>query len=103
MAGITSIIGSIDTVAAGYAQAVLNGVLEIEAAAKGLPGQTKASIVVNTIVTGATVAEGIPIPTVAGIAALVSLTVSILNAAGVFTHAPVAVVAPAPPVAPLAA
>jgi hypothetical protein len=100
MASITGTIATVDATAAKYASAVLTGVLAVEAAAKGLPGETKAGIVLNTIITGATVAESAPIPAVAGIAALINLTVSILNAAGVFTHAAPAVVPPAPAAAP---
>ena len=80
-------VNQIDTAAATYAPAILGGVIAVEQAAKGLPGQTKADLVVNTILAGSQAAEGVPIPAVAGIAALVNLFVQILNAAGLFKHA----------------
>lgn len=81
---VTSTVNQIDAQAAKYAPAVLQGVLAVEAAAKGLPGQTKADLVINTIQAGAAAAQNVPVPAVAGIAALVNLFVSILNAAGIF-------------------
>jgi len=84
-----SFIGTIDQINAEtlkYAPGILQGVIAVEAAAKGLPGQTKSELVVNTILAGATAAQAIPVPQVQGIAALVALFVAILNAAGLFRH-----------------
>ncbi len=81
-------VNTINANAAVYAPAAINGVLAVEQAAAGLPGQTKSDIVVNTIVTGtqaaAKIGEALPVPSVQAVSALVDIIVSILNAAGVF-------------------
>ncbi len=86
----TKTIDQINAETAKYAPAVLAGVLAVEKAAAGLPGQTKQEIVVNTIVTGAQsaakAAEGVSVPAVSAVGALVDIIVAILNAAGLFTH-----------------
>ena len=83
---VTTKINTIDQAAANYAPAILTGIIAVEQAAKGLPGDSKASIVINTIAAGAQAAQGVPVPSVQGIAALVNLMVAILNAAGLFKH-----------------
>ncbi len=82
----TSTVDQINTETAKYAPAVLQGVLAVEQAAKGLPGQTKEQLIVDAIVAGANAAQNVPIPQVQGIAALVALFVTIFNAAGLFRH-----------------
>ncbi len=80
----TKTVDQINTETVKYAPAVLQGVLAVEAAAKGLPGQAKQQLVVDAIVAGATAAQAVPVPAVQGVAALVNLFVAILNAAGLF-------------------
>lgn len=81
---VATTIAQIDNVSLQYAPQVLAGVTAIEAAAATLPGQTKKDIVINSILAGARIGEGVPIPEVQGIAALVDLFVSILRASGIF-------------------
>lgn len=71
-----------------YAPAVLAGVQAAETA--GGSGHDKLNAVVNGIIAGSQTLESAPSPTVAGIAALVNLTVSILNALGIFKKKAVA-------------
>jgi hypothetical protein len=94
---VTTTVNQIDQASATYAPAVLTGVLAVEKAAAGLPGETKSQLVVNTIVAGATAAEGVPVPAVQGIAALVALFCTILNAAGIFKPKPAPAAAPLTP------
>lgn len=67
-----------------YAPAVLAGVLAAEQSTQ--PGTSKAQAVVNGIIAASAAGAQVPQPTVAGISELVNLTVSILNALGVFSH-----------------
>lgn len=79
-----TVVNQITAATDANAPAVLAGIIGIEQAASSLPGATKAQIVVAQVLAGARAAEGIPNPTVAGIAALVDIFVSILNASGLF-------------------
>lgn len=81
---VTATAEKIDSTSLQYAPQVLAGVTAIEKTAAELPGETKKQIVINSVLAGAHVAEGIPIPQVAGIAALVDLFVSILKTSGFF-------------------
>jgi hypothetical protein len=85
---IVSTINQIDTQAATYAPAAIVGIQAAEAAglATGATGQQKAQAVLDGILAGARVAEGVPVPQVAAIAGLIDLCVSIFNALGVFNH-----------------
>jgi len=80
----TNTINQITAAELQYAPAVLAGVQAAEVS--GASGSAKAQAVIDGIMTGAGAlaqTQGIP-PSVSGIAALVNLTVSILNALGVF-------------------
>jgi precorrin-4 methylase len=83
---LNTTIAQIDATTLQFAPQVFAGVTAVEAAAAGLPGQTKAEIVINSVIAGAHAAEGVPIPSVAGIAALVELFVTMLSATGIFKH-----------------
>ncbi len=88
------VIANIDHQVLTYAPAVIAGVQAAEST--GAPGQTKFQAVLAGILAGSQVAEGIPIPNVQGVAALINLSVFIINAIGAFRHkAPV--VAPVVP------
>ncbi len=91
-----STLTTINTEAAKYAPSVLTAVVAVENTAKSLAGATKKALVVNLVQTAARVAEQTPNAAVSGIGCLVDIIVSILNAAGLFTHAPTDV-APAKP------
>lgn len=67
-----------------YTPAVIAGVQAAEASSAD--GATKQEAVVNAILAGSQAVESVPNPNVAGIAALVNLTISILNALGLFKH-----------------
>ncbi len=77
-----------------YAPAALVAVLAAEQS--NASGASKLQAVVNGIMAGSAALAGTAgvSPTVAGISALVNLTVSILNALGVFTHKSAATPAP---------
>lgn len=64
---------------------VLDSVVAIEKAAKGLPGSSKKAIVLDSIQAAAKVGSTIPIPQVALISKLIDTVVRELNVAGVFT------------------
>lgn len=83
---LTNTTNTISTEALAYAPLALQAVTGIEAAAAHLPGDTKAQIAVNIVLAAAQVAEGVPVPQVQAVAALVSLFVGILNATGLFSH-----------------
>jgi hypothetical protein len=83
---LVTTIGKIDDVSMQFAPIVLANVAAVEAAAAGLPGQTKADIVLNAVMASAHAAEGVPIPSVQGIAALIEMFVTILSVSGVFKH-----------------
>jgi hypothetical protein len=87
---VTTTVNQINTATLEYLPAVLAGVQAAEQVAPGLPGETKAQAVVNGIIAGSAVLAGDANPNVAGIAALVNLVVSILNAAKIFRHKAVA-------------
>jgi N-acetylglucosamine-6-phosphate deacetylase len=88
MLAVTSLITA-DTLA--FAPAVLAGVSAAETAAPLAPGTTKQAAVVNAVLQGIQVGSGeletSANPTVAGVATLVNLFVSIFNALKVFKHA----------------
>ena len=69
---------------------VLLGVAAVEQTAGAMPGVAKKQILVNSILTAATVGEAVPVPQVAVISTLIDAVVSELNASGVFTHKAVA-------------
>lgn len=73
-----------------YLPAVLAGIQAAEAANAAAPGTQKAQAVLDGIVAGSTVAAEAPgaNPNVAAISALISLSVSIFNAMGVFKRKP---------------
>lgn len=70
-----------------YAPLTVQAIVAIEQAAKGMPGQSKREIAIQTIQTSARVAQGVPNTSVAGIGALVDLLVTVFNATGLFTKA----------------
>ena len=85
---IASTVSDINTETMAHAPAALGTILAVEnAIATSVPGDTKAQIVINSVLAGAQVAGTDPNVTVASVAGLVTLFVSILNAAGVFKHA----------------
>jgi len=88
------VISAIDTQVLNYAPAVLAGVQAAEMTAAS--GPSKFQAVLAGILAGSQAAEAIPIPNVQGIAALVNLSVTILNMLGAFSHKPKPV-APATP------
>jgi hypothetical protein len=73
-----------------YAPAVLAGIQAAEQAAPLAPGSSKQAAVVSAVLQGVEVGSGAlessSNPTVAGVAGLVNLFVSILNSLGVFKH-----------------
>jgi hypothetical protein len=79
-----STIGTISTQTLTYAPAILAGVQAAEQST--VSGADKKQAVVNAVIAGARAAEGVPNPQVAGIATLIDLFISILNATGVFSH-----------------
>jgi hypothetical protein len=83
---VINAVNKIDALSLQYAPQVLASVGAVEAAAANSPALTKEQIVINTVLAGAQVASSLPIPSVAGIASLVTLFVGILNATGVFSH-----------------
>jgi hypothetical protein len=93
---VATTISKIDSVSLQYAPQVLAAVTTLQAV--DLPGQTKQQLAIGYVLAGAHIAEGVPVPSVAGIAALIDLFVSILQASGIFKRkaAPVVPVAPAP-------
>jgi hypothetical protein len=92
MSAITKTTGAITTQTLIYLPSVLAGVQAAEAASEmvvasggqPIPGSTKLGAVLAGVQAGSQVAAGSPNPDVAAIAALVNLTVSILNALGLF-------------------
>lgn len=70
-----------------FAPLALSTVASLEAAASGLPGQTKSQIAVNVVMAAAQVGTAVPVPTVQAVSGLVELLVAILNASGLFSHA----------------
>jgi hypothetical protein len=74
-----------------YAPAVLAGVAAAETAAPLAPGMSKQAAVVNAVLQGIQVGSGAletsANPTVAGVAVLINLVVSIFNDLKVFKHA----------------
>lgn len=84
MADITSTVNAITANEIAYAPAVLAGVQVAETSSAS--GASKAQAVINGIISGSLALESAPQPSVAGIAALVNLTVNILNALGIFSH-----------------
>lgn len=74
-----------------YAPAALAGVAAAESAAPLAPGTSKQAAVVNAVLQGVQVGSGVletsTNPTVAGVATLVNLIVSIFNDLNVFRHA----------------
>jgi hypothetical protein len=75
-----------------YAPAVSSAVQSVEASSSSLPGATKKQLVLAGVTAAAKVGESVPEAHVQLISALIDIAVSILNASGVFNHAP----APAP-------
>lgn len=85
---LTTLINQIDSAALANLPLAFNAVTAIEAAAKPLPGESKAQLAANVVLAGAAAAQGVPIPAVQAVSGLVALIVSILNATGVFNHGP---------------
>lgn len=78
-------VQNINAEALKYTPSVVQTVLAVEQAAAGLPGQNKNEIAVNCILAGSqAVMTTVPNQTVQGLAALVSLIVSVLNLTGIF-------------------
>jgi hypothetical protein len=92
MSAITKVTGAITTQTLIYLPSVLAGVqaaehaseLVVAAGGQPLPGETKLGAVLAGVQAGSQAMAGSPNPDVASIAALVNLTVSILNALGLF-------------------
>lgn len=85
---VASTVATITTNELQYAPAVLAGVQVAEAAGVNATGAEKAQAVLNGILEGSQVLATTPTvpPSVAGIAALINLSVSIINAFGLFGH-----------------
>lgn len=81
---VATTVNQITSVELQFVPAVLAGVQAAEAT--GAPGHAKAQAVIDGVIagSGALAGQAGVQPTVAGIAALVNLTVSILNALGIF-------------------
>jgi hypothetical protein len=83
-----STVNSITTQTVSYAPAVLAGIQAAEATQAG--GASKQAAVVQAVLNGVEVGSGdlaqSSNPTVAGVAALVNLFVSIFNSLGIFKH-----------------
>lgn len=102
-----STLSTVNTITTGvvqYAPAVIAGIQAAEATGT-VSGQSKQAAVVSAVLNGVEVGSGAlensPNPTVAGVASLVNLFVSIFNALGIFKKSPAAPpVAPTAPVAP---
>jgi len=88
---VAATVQNITATEIAYAPAVLAGVQAAETS--NAAGSAKAQAVIDGIIAGSAAASGVASPTVAGISALVNLTVSILNALGVFSHKPKAATA----------
>jgi len=86
MSNLNSTVATITQNELLYAPAVLAGVQAAEAVAADAPGHAKADAVLTGIMTGsaALATNNATPPGVAGIAALINLSVSILNALGIF-------------------
>jgi hypothetical protein len=100
MATLT-LVNQIEASIAKFLPSTLTAVLATEGAAHNVAGATKLQNVVNAVIAGTAVVEAeSPAPSVAAIAGLANLLVTILNYTGVFKHgAPPAVpVMPIPPV-----
>lgn len=69
-----------------YLPLILQGIVTVEAAMKGAPGQTKASVVLSTIHAAATEAGQVPEPHVQAASVLMTSIVDALNKTGWFTH-----------------
>lgn len=68
-----------------HAPSILGTIIAVEnAVGSSIPGDTKAQIVINSVLAGAQAAGASPNVTVQSIAALTSLFVSILNSTGLF-------------------
>jgi len=89
MSNLNSTVATITQNELLYAPAVLAGVQAAEAVAADAPGHAKADAVLTGIMTGsaALATNKATPPSVAGIAALINLSVSILNALGIFRKA----------------
>jgi hypothetical protein len=98
---VQATIEAANAAASAYAPVAIAAVLAAEQSRAS--GMAKQQAVVNAILAGARMGESVPNANVAGVAALVDLIVSVLNATGVFSHrAPVAAAtglfSPRPPV-----
>jgi hypothetical protein len=83
----TSTIDQINQETMQHAPVVLGTILAVEnAVGSALPGDTKAMIVITSVLAGAQAAATSPNVTVSSIAQLTALFVSILNATGIFKH-----------------
>jgi hypothetical protein len=92
-----SIVSQIEASIAAFLPTTLAAVLAVEATAHSTPGQSKLQTVLNVVMATTGVAEQVPVPSVAAVAGLANLLVTILNATGVFNHGAT------PPVIPVAA
>lgn len=89
---ITSTVHAIDAETLTYMPIVVAGMQAAELSTAG--GQTKKQAVLDAIVAGAEVGEGIPVPQVAAIASMIDLFASIFNALGLFHRKPAAPLSP---------
>ncbi len=78
------VIETINAETLQHAPTALATIIAVENAIADAPGETKAQIVVNSVVAGAQAAGHSPNVTVASVSALTALFVSILNASGLF-------------------
>jgi len=74
---------------------ILGGVIAVEAAAKGVPGETKKQIVLASIDAAAQAGEAVPEAHVQAASTLIDSIVKNLNASGFFGHAPAPATPPA--------
>ena len=82
---VSTVVGQITAAEVAYVPAVLAGVQAAETV-DGATGASKAEAVIAGVLAGSQALSGAPNANVANIAALVNLTVSILNALGAFRH-----------------
>jgi hypothetical protein len=71
----------------GYFPFVLAGVMAVEDALKGQPGQTKKTAVLASVQAAAQVGEQVPEDHVKAISTLIDSVVKMLNDSGIFGHA----------------
>ncbi len=70
-----------------YLPVILTGVVNVESALQGQPGESKKKLVLDAILAGAKTGEQIPEAHIQGISMLIDSIVASLNASGIFKKA----------------